>query len=144
MIIRSIREVIHGQTVLSMPPDATVLHAAEAMARKKVGSVLVVKRRKLVGIFTERDALVRVLAAGLDPATTPLARVMTAQVVTVTTDKVLGYALHIMHDGGFRHVPVLEDGHPVGMISIRDALGAELAQFEEELEFEQELIETIR
>jgi CBS domain-containing protein len=144
MLSRSVRDVIRNQQILTMPPEATVHAAAQAMARARVGSVMVERRHKLVGIFTERDALVRVLAAGLDPNKTTLASVMTKAVTTVTMEKKVGYALHLMHDNGFRHVPVVEDGRPVGMISIRDALGSELARFEEELQMKQELLEGMR
>lgn len=133
MPTRRIREVIEEQAILTAPGNVSVLEATQRMAEQHVGSVMITESGRLVGIFTERDALKRVLAAGLDPTRTRLADVMTRRPQTVTPDVVLGHALHIMFEGGFRHVPVVEDGRPVGMISARDALGPELAAFEQEL-----------
>lgn len=131
---RSIHSIIQDQTLLLAPPDITVREAAQRMAEARVGAVMVVQEERLAGIFTERDALNRVLAKGLNPETTLLAQVMTAEPRSVTPDRSLAYALHLMHIGGYRHMPVTEDGRPVGMVSVRDALGQELVQFEKELE----------
>jgi CBS domain-containing protein len=133
MPTRRIREVIEEQAILTAPGNVSVLEATQRMAEQHVGSVMITESGRLVGIFTERDALKRVLAAGLDPTRTRLADVMTRHPQTVTPDVVLGHALHLMFEGGFRHVPVVEDGRPVGMISARDALGPELVAFEQEL-----------
>lgn len=133
MLARRIRDVIRDQKILVGEADLTVAEAARRMAAAHVGAIMIGDRGRLVGIFTERDALVRVLAAGLDPDTTPLGEVMTDHPLAVTPDTLLGHALHLMHDGGFRHVPVVEDGRPVGMVSARDALGIEMVAFEDEL-----------
>ncbi len=106
--------------------------AARAMTERNVGSVVVVENGKLVGIFTERDALVRVLAAGIDPETTKLGAVMIRKVMTISPDRSLVNALHRMHDNGFRHLPVVENGALIGMVSVRDALGSDLIQWEVE------------
>ena len=143
MCPRLIRDIIKTQTILTMPPSATVRAAAREMKRHKVGAVLVAEAGKLVGIFTERDGLFRVLAEEHNPDTTPLAAVMTARPTTVTADRRLGHALHLMHDNGYRHLPVVEDGAPVGMISIRDALGVELTDFEREVAAKEELEEIL-
>jgi CBS domain-containing protein len=75
-----------------------------------------------------------VVAPGLDPERTRLAEVMTRDPQTIASDRPISHALHMMYEGGFRHMPVVEDGKPLGMISIRDALGAELTEFESELQ----------
>jgi len=131
---RSIRTLIAGQKILTVPGETTVREAAQLMKKMRVGAAMVVAKHKLIGIFTERDALFRVLAGGRDPSTTHLSDVMTAKPQTVTPDHPFGYALHLMYEGGFRHVPVVENGRPIGMVSARDALGPELQQFAEELE----------
>jgi CBS domain-containing protein len=104
------------------------------MADAKVGAIMILEGKTLAGIFTERDALMRVLAAGLDPKSTQLETVMTANPLTARPDMPLGHALHIMYDGGFRHVPIVDNCEPLGMVSARDALGPELVAFEHELE----------
>ena len=130
---RTLRQVITGQTLVTARRDTSVRAAAVAMAEQSVGAILVVDDSgRLIGLFTERDALNRVVARGLDPEQTPLAAVMTDKLQTATPDKTLGHALHLMFEGGFRHLPVVEDGRPVGMVSARNALGLEILQFERE------------
>ena len=132
---RPIRSVIAKQKILTATAEITVTDAARLMKKKSVGAVMVVKDNgRLAGIFTERDALFRVLAEGRDPKTTRLSDVMTAQPQTITPEKPFGHALLMMYESGFRHVPVVENGKPVGMVSARDALGPELQEFESELQ----------
>jgi CBS domain-containing protein len=104
------------------------------MRTKRIGALLVVDKNRLTGIFTERDALFRVIAEGRAPEKTRLAEVMTQNPRTITPDRPFGHALHLMHEGEFRHVPVVENGRPLGMVSARDALGPELAQFASDLD----------
>ncbi|HTS21747.1 MAG TPA: CBS domain-containing protein [Casimicrobiaceae bacterium] len=135
MFQRSIRSLIAAQKLLVAPGETTVAAAARMMKKQTVGAVLVVDRDgRLAGIFTERDALFRVVAEGRDPRTTRLAEVMTAEPRTIAADRPFEHALLMMYDGGFRHVPVVEDGRPVGMVSARDALGPELQEFDSEIE----------
>jgi len=130
---RSIRDIIAEQEPITAPESITVSAAAQLMKRNEVGAVMVVEEGRLVGVFTERDALFRVLAEGRDTRTTRLSDVMTRNPATIHPDRPFAEALHIMHEGGFRHVPVVEDGCPVGMVSARDALGPELEDFVYEL-----------
>lgn len=117
-----IRDIISTQTIVSAPPQTTVLHAARLMKAQGTGTLLVIDKGRLAGIFTERDALHRILAEGRDPKVTLLAQVMTVDPVTIEPDRTLSEALEIMARGGFRHVPVVEDGKPIGIVSIRDGL----------------------
>ena len=142
-MLRTVQEVIRNQKITTLAPQATVRTAARTMAASNVGAVMVVEGGKLTGIFTERDALVRVLAQGLNPDRTQLSAVMTRNVETITPERLVVNALHRMHDGGFRHMPVVEGGTPIGMVSMRDALGSELIQFEGELGFKETLAETM-
>ena len=129
MFGQTIRSVMEQKKLVTASPDTTVLRASEMMARRKVGAMLVVENDRLAGIFTERDALFRVMAKRLDPATTTLVDVMTASPMTVSPDKSFGYALIVMHDNGFRHLPVVEDGKLIGIVSARNALDPELEEF---------------
>jgi CBS domain-containing protein len=133
MTRRSIREIIAQRDILLVSQDMTVRDAVRRMTRENYGSVLVELDGQFVGIFTERDALSRVLADGRNPETTLLHEVMTRNPIAVHPDRPLVNALHMMYQYGFRHVPVVEDGKPIGVVSVRDALGAELSQFENEL-----------
>lgn len=133
MTERTIREIIEGQELLTASAGMTVAEAARLMKQRNVGAMMVVDDAgKLVGVFTERDALFRVLSAGLDGAT-PLSEVMTKNPRTIPPDRLFVQALSIMHEGRFRHLPVVEDGRPIGMISARDAFGPELEAFVYEL-----------
>jgi CBS domain-containing protein len=129
----TIRMIIEDQEPLTAPAKMTVGEAARLMKQSKFGAVMVVENGKLVGIFTERDALFRVVAEGHDPQIIQLANVMTRNPQTIDPDRPFVDALHLMHASGFRHVPVVEDGRPIGMVSARDALGPELEEFIYEL-----------
>jgi CBS domain-containing protein len=132
---RPISSIIAKQKILTATAEITVAEAARLMKKKSVGAVMVVKDNgHLTGIFTERDAVYSVLAEGRDPKTTRLSDVMTPHPQTIAPDKPFGHALLMMYESGFRHVPVVEDGKPVGMVSARDALGPELQEFESELQ----------
>jgi CBS domain-containing protein len=114
---------------------ATVQEAIERMLARRQASVLVLDADgRLVGIFTERDAVCRVLAARRDSLLTKVAEVMTRDPVTVSPDETFGYALLLMHDNGFRHAPVVENGRPIGVVSMRHALDPELEEFTAEAE----------
>jgi len=133
MTERTIRQIIEGQDLLTAPSGMTVADAARLMKQRNVGAMMVVDDGRLVGVFTERDGLFRVLAAGLDGATTPLSAVMTTNPQTISPDRSFAHALGFMHQGRFRHLPVVDGDRPIGMISVRDALGPELEAFVYEL-----------
>jgi CBS domain-containing protein len=126
---RTIRMIIEDQAPVTAPEQTTVAEAARLMQLHGVGAVMVVKNDKLVGIITERDALYKVMAKRLDAESTRIADVMTRNPQTIHPDKPFEDALRIMHASSFRHVPVVENGRPVGMVSARDALGPELEAF---------------
>ena len=127
--MRTIRNIVQDQDILTAPAKTCVADAARMMKQHKVGAILVVDEDKLVGIFTERDGLYRVVAEQRDVRKTVLAEVMTANPQSVHPDEPFPRALHMMHAGGFRHVPVVENGTPIGIVSARDALGPELEDF---------------
>ena len=129
MFSQRIRGVMEKKKLLTAAPQTTVIQAAKLMAKKNVGAVAVVENERLVGIFTERDAVFRVLAQERDAQTTKLADVMTRDPQTVHPDKSFGYALLMMHNNGFRHVPVVENGKLIGIVSSRNALDPEMEEF---------------
>jgi len=129
MFDRTVKEVMESANALQLKPQTTVRAAAQVMAQKKTGAAMVVQDERLIGIFTERDALFRVIAPGLDPEVTKLQSVMTADPRTVRPEDSYGYALVMMQEGGFRHAPVVVDGKPVGIVSSRCAMDPELEDF---------------
>ena len=140
---RPIRSIIHNRAILTAEPTTTVTDAARLMQEHKTGALLVCEAGHLVGVFTERDALFRVIAAKRDPQTTLLGDVMTRDPQTVAPDKPLGHALHMMFEGGFRNVPVLDNARLIGVVSARDALGPELKTFVEEMDEREHIAEIL-
>lgn len=116
---------IKGGTIASLPPQATVLEAAQLMNDRHIGSVLVTEGNQLVGIFTERDVMRRVVADQRDPATTTVADVMTSPVACAAPHTTLDEIRTVMRDKRIRHVPVVNGGAVLGMISLGDLNKAE-------------------
>ena len=133
MTIRHMSEIVRNQKPVTLPPSATVKHGCECMRDRRVGAILVTNgQRRLVGIFTGRDAVCRVLAEGKDPTKTTLAEVMTPNPDTMPPGKTAVEALQLMRDAGYRHLPVLENGKVVGIASRGDFRGLELDRLDEE------------
>ena len=104
----------------AVPTTVTVIEAVQKMNQHKVGAVLVMDGDKLAGIFTERDVLTRVIAANLDPKVTPITKAMSANVLTVAPEATVQEVMDIFADKRCRHLPVIEHGKLVGLISIGD------------------------
>ncbi len=109
-----------GNTVHTVLATSTVLDAVRAMNEVRVGSVLVTDGDDLVGIFTERDVLTRVLDGGIDPATTPVSEVMTSEVVTVGPQLTVEEAMAVVTQERCRHLPVMEGNKLLGLVSAGD------------------------
>ena len=129
MFDEPVKRVMQQGKLLKVSPETLVNRAAQLMAKKGVGAVLVVEGERLIGIFTERDIAFRVVACGLDAQTTRLADVMTPAPDTVDPDKPFGYALLRMQERGFRHLPVVKEGKIVGIVSARSAMDPALEEF---------------
>jgi CBS domain-containing protein len=140
MFSQPVKYVMERKKLLTASPGMTVIEAARQMAKRKVGAILVVEEDSLVGIFTERDAVFRVIAQDRDWREARLAEVMTPSPMTVTPDKSLGYALLLMHENGFRHLPVIENGKLLGIVSARNALDPELEEFVSEAHRRQHIL----
>lgn len=135
MPYRPISELIQDKQCLSVPARTSVREAAQLMKANHVSALMVVGRTQvLIGICTERDLVTDVLAKGLDADQTPVSEIMTESPRTIGPDRPFGHALHLMYEGGFRHVPVVDErGHPVGMVSARDALDSDALAFDQDL-----------
>ena len=120
LVVEHLSELGHREPIV-LPAEASVGEAVAAMQAGKVGSVLVLEVGRLAGIFTERDALLRM--AGRALATTPLGDVMTRDPVVLREDDSIAVAIHKMAVGGFRHIPlVAEDGHVSGIVTAQDVM----------------------
>ena len=105
-------------------PDTPVSEVVADMCRINIGAVMVVRDGEPVGIFTERDLLKRVVGVGLDPKTAPISVAMTAKVMSVSPEATVEVVAILMHKRGFRHMPVMDNGALVGILSVRDVLRA--------------------
>jgi CBS domain-containing protein len=141
---RRIRHIIRRQELLSVTPKTPVREAARLMDVRNVASVLVLDADgRLLGIFTERDLLRRVVAKGRDPDKTLVAEVMTATPHTIAPEATTLQAMRAMHEYKVRHLPVTDGGRAVGVVSIRDFLGEELIEFLNEQEMRERLWEEV-
>ena len=143
MTQRTVKQIIEGQEPVTAPADTTVSEAARIMKQHNIGAIMVVENDRLVGVFTERDGLFRVLAAGLNGDTTALASVMTRNPQTIAADANFTHALQMMHAGRYRHLPVIDDGRVIGVVSVRDALGPELEAFVYEMLRQEQIQEVL-
>lgn len=133
--MRRLSDIVYNQKPLTLGPTTTVKDACKKMHEHRAGSVLVTDDKgALLGIFTGRDAVARVLAAGKDATKTKLADVMTGDPMVLAPEKTAIDALRLMWDGGFRHLPVVKSGRVVGVVSRGDFKGAEHDRLDEERE----------
>lgn len=130
--MRQLSDIIFNQDPLILSEDASVKEACTLMADRRAGSVITTgKDGKLAGIFTGRDAVSRVLAAG-KTAATKLSQVMTANPDTLAPDQTAIDALRLMWEGGYRHLPVIKDDKILGIVSRGDFKADEQDRLEEE------------
>jgi len=124
-----VKHLLDRRKLLTADPQSTVFDASQQMMAQSAGAVLVIQDERLLGIFTERDAVFRVIAQGRDARTTVLADVMTPSPKTIDSSHSFGYAMLLMHENGFRHLPVMEKGKAIGIVSARNALDPDLEEF---------------
>lgn len=128
-----IRNLLSGQPLVRLGPTRSVLEATQHMVEAKCGSVLVIDSKGAVkGIFTERDLMVRVVSKGLDPATTAVREVMTSELYTTDPDRKVAEVRREMGERHIRHVPVLEGGKVLAVLSVRDLLRADFEETRED------------
>ena len=131
---RRVSEVIGTRAFPCVTAATSVRDAAIIMREWHSSAVLVVENSVLKGICTERDIVFRVVALGSDATKLPVGEIMTSKVQTVPPGMLFGHALHLMYEGGFRHLPVVDaGGHPVGLLAAHDALDCDGLQMEQEL-----------
>ncbi len=123
-----------GSNIISIQPDASVLDAIKLMAEKGIGSLVVTEGEALQGIVTERDYARKVIIKGRASDSTKISEIMTADVITASSDQTVNQCMAIMTERKCRHLPVVDDGHLVGMISIGDLVQAIITDQAEEIE----------
>ncbi|MCB9959999.1 MAG: CBS domain-containing protein [Rhodospirillaceae bacterium] len=129
MTHRTIRDILQTRTLVKVRPETRVGEVARRMRDSYVGAALVMEGEHLIGIFTERDVLDRVVAEGRDPDTTEIQQVMTAGPIRVGLDMTTVDAARTMKERRLRHLPVEDDGNIVGVVSVRDFLNDEVSVY---------------
>ena len=126
-------DLIKDQDTYQADLGDSVLETVRAMVERNIGAVPVVHNEKLVGIFSERDLMRRVVAEGRDPRATCMAEVMTDDPMTISTNEDLENCMTLMRRHGFRHLPVCHEGQLVGIVSLRDILLHDLNEKDDEV-----------
>ncbi len=126
-------DLIKDNETHTITADQSVLEAAREMVTSNIGAVPVLRDGELVGIFSERDIMKRVVAAGLDPARTRVSEVMTADPLTVDIREGIEHCMVLMKQHGFRHLPVCDGKKLKGIVSLRDILLRDLTEKDEEV-----------
>ena len=121
-LLRDRVDTLRPHVPVTVPPTATLASVLQTMIAERIGCVVVAEAGRMVGIFTERDALLRVNADAAKLADRPISTVMTPNPATLKADDKIALALHRMNVGGYRHLPILDGEQLVGVISIRDIL----------------------
>ena len=134
--MRTVRQLLGAKAaeVFAVAPDAPVIDAIRLMALKGIGAVLVMEGARLAGILSERDYARKVVLEGRSSKDTPVSEIMTADVITVGPDHVVPACMQLVTTHRIRHLPVVEGGAVVGMISIGDLVAAVIEDQQHELE----------
>jgi CBS domain-containing protein len=131
--MHTVRRVLQRLHLVHAAPSATVLEVAALMSEAGVGCIPVLEEDRLVGVFSERDLMRRVIVEGRDPRETLVGSVMTPEVVTAGLDDRVERCLEKMRSVGCRHLPIVAEGRVIAMISMRDLLSDEIEEQVEEI-----------
>jgi CBS domain-containing protein len=131
--VHTLRQVVQRLNLVSAQPEAPVIDVAIAMSEARMGAIPVMDGDRLVGIFSERDLMTRVVVAGRDAHATRVEEVMTHRVVTASLDESVDRCLEKMQRAGCRHLPVVHEGRVIAMLSMRDLLRDEIEEQVEEI-----------
>jgi CBS domain-containing protein len=141
--MKRLREIMREGFLFAVRKDATVTEAARTMAENNVGIVAVLEGYRLIGVFSERDAVRRVIDKGLDPAVTQIEQVMTHDLLVADEQEDYQSAMRTMDHANIRHLPVVRGSQMVSMLSIRDLVRVDMARMGEELRVLHEYLYTV-
>ena len=140
---RPVRDIIERDRLVQVGPDSTVKKAVDEMAEHRCGSILVMEGDAVLGIFTERDLMLRVVHQGRDPATTKMADVMTKTPDTIAADAPVADAIRAMDEFSYRYLPVIDAGRCIGVISTRHLPFRDVLQMNWELQTRHDIAERL-
>lgn len=129
-----IHDVVRDRELYFAQSGDSILNVARYMVERNIGAVPILRQGELVGIFSERDLMRRVVCERLDPASTPVDQVMTTEPATVSPFESVENCMRLMRERGFRHLPVCEGSKVLGVISLRDLLLHDLVEKDGELQ----------
>jgi CBS domain-containing protein len=138
--MKTLREIMRPEFLFMVQRGATVREAVQVMTANNVGIVLVLEGERLVGVFSERDVVRRVVDRGLDPARTPVGEVMTTQLVVGDPDEDYQSAIRKMDQANIRHLLVVKGSEMLSMISIRDLIRVDMQDKGEEIRYLREYL----
>ena len=140
--MRTVRQLLEAKSpeVIAIGPDAPVIDAIRRMAERQIGALLVMEGPRLAGILSERDYARKVVLQGRSSADTPVRDIMTAELHSVSPDDSVEHCMQVVTDGRIRHLPVLECGELVGLVSIGDLVKAMIEEQRIELDHLQRYI----
>lgn len=134
--MRTVRQLLGSKSpdIHSIPPDVPVIEAIRLMAEKRIGAVLVMQGEALVGILSERDYARKIVLEGRSSRDTPVRDIMTTELITVAPDDNAPTCMRTVTRNRIRHLPVVENGQVLGVISIGDLVAAVIEQQQQELD----------
>ncbi len=141
--MKKLREIMREGFLFAVRGNATVAEAARTMTEQNVGIVAVLDEARLIGVFSERDAVRRVIDRGLDPKTTTVGSVMTRDLVIADENEDYQAAMRAMDQANIRHLPVVRNAQVVSMLSIRDLMRVDMQRMGDELRSLQEYLYTV-
>jgi CBS domain-containing protein len=141
--MKKLREIMREGFLFAVRKHATVAEAARTMTEKNVGIVVVLEEDRLVGVFSERDAVRRVIDKGLDPRQTMVEHVMTTDLVVAQETEDYQSAMRTMDQANIRHLPVVRGNQVVSMLSIRDLMRVDMQRMDDELRFLHDYLYTV-
>lgn len=141
--MKPISEIVRERPLYSVTRDQTVAETVRYMAEKNIGAVPVLNNNRLVGVFSERDVIKRVIARGLNPASLNVGDVMTTKIVIAESDEGYESCLKKMQQAHCRHLPVVQGDQLLGIVSLRDLLTIELDEKQRDLEYLHSYIYTV-
>jgi signal-transduction protein with cAMP-binding, CBS, and nucleotidyltransferase domain len=123
LTVKQLLQLKKDESTYSVSPQASVFDALKLMAEKNLGAVMVVdENNQMIGIFTERDYARKIVLKGKTSLETPISEIMTSEMVTISTDQTLEECMNLMTKWHIRHLPILEKGRLIGMVSMRDVV----------------------
>lgn len=141
--MKKLRDIMLDGFLFVVQHDATVAEAVRIMTSNNVGIVSVLESDKLVGVFSERDVVQRVVARGLDPARTRVGDVMTSTIIVGDADEDYQSAMRKMDRANIRHLPVVSEGRVLSMLSIRDLMRVDMRDKDEEIRYLHEYLHQV-